>query len=337
MRVNKPIDLKKQIELKVSPEQVFRFYYPYEFRLNDRCRSCFTERDDNPSMVIGTKSKTGEVIFKCFNSHHKGDFVSFVMQYFNLDYRESLEKIAIDFGIKEDDGKKYQSIISSLPITKDVRQKKAPDIVVATRPFNSEELRYWNEYYQDIEDLKRENIFVPKKIWINKNPVIMKSTELCFTYYYPDIDKWKIYKPFNKKDKWFTNIPFTHIEGLDRIKNCNRVIATKSKKDSMILKTILTNECIIATQAEDISCWTEESIKYLKENSRVQYCSSDNDIKGKAYSWSMTNLHNFKHINVPDGIPDLRKEGKFITDWSDWSRDYGIDTVREYFKKKKII
>lgn len=332
MKVNKPIDLKKQIEQKVSPEQVFRFYYPYEFRLNDRCRSCFTERDANPSMVIGTKSQTGEVIFKCFNSHHKGDFVSFVMQYFNLDYREALEKIAIDFGIKEDDGKKYQSIISSLPITKDVRQKKAPDIVVATRPFNSEELRYWNEYYQDLEDLKRENIFVPKKIWVNKNPIILKSTELCFAYYYPDIDKWKLYRPFEDKiKKWYTNVNFDFVENINKLQGCDKVLIAKSKKDKMVLQKALNFECMITTQAEDFACFNEQAIEILKTIPEV-YTVFDNDTKGKAASWILTNNFGFKHCNVPDKY--LKED---ITDFADLAKSKGLWKVQEHFKNKKII
>ena len=116
-------------------------------------------KERNPSMIIGTKSQDGDIIFKCFNSHHKGDCIVFVKELFNLDYREALEKIAKDFGILEMDNTRYESIIKQLPISKITKKKTAPDIVVATRSFNNEELSYWNDYYQDEEDLKREHIF----------------------------------------------------------------------------------------------------------------------------------------------------------------------------------
>ena len=195
MKINKPIDLRKLIFEKVSQEQIFRYYYPYKFTLNQRCLSCF-QKENNPSMIIGTKSQSGDIVFKCFNSFQKGDCISFVMQMFNLDYIDSLEKIAEDFGLKESSNIKYEQIIKELPKTTIIKQKKAPNIVVSTRPFNSDELSYWNDYYQDISDLKRENIYVPKKIWINKNPIDLKVSELTFCYYYPENDKWKmVYKP----------------------------------------------------------------------------------------------------------------------------------------------
>jgi len=332
MKVNKQIDLKKLILDKVNPEQVFRLYYPFNFKLNDRCKSCFVSKDENPSMVIGTKSDTGEVIFKCFVSNKKGDFIVFVRELFNLDYIEALEKIAEDFGIKDKSNTKYESIISSLPITKDVKQKKAPDIVVATRNFNSEELRYWNEYYQDIEDLKRENIFVPKKIWVNKNPIILKSTELCFAYYYADIDKWKLYRPFEDKvKKWFTNVNFDYIENINNIQNCEKVLIAKSKKDKMVLQKALDFNCFVTTQAEDLACFNEHSINILKSIPEV-YTVFDNDTKGKAASWILTNNFQFKHCNVPDKY--LKEE---ITDFADLGKEKGLWKVKNHFLNKKII
>lgn len=331
MKINKPIDLRKLIFEKVSQEQIFRYYYPYKFTLNQRCLSCF-QKENNPSMIIGTKSQFGDVVFKCFNSSHKGDCISFVMQMFNLDYLDSLEKIAEDFGLKESSGIKYEQIIKELPKTTIIKQKKAPDIVIATRPFNSDELSYWNDYYQDIEDLKRENVYVPKKIWINKNPVDLKVSELTFCYYYPENDKWKIYKPkASKEKKWFTNQAFDHIENIEKVKNCPKVLIAKSKKDKLVLFKALNFTCLITTQAEDITCFNESSIEILKTCQEV-YTVFDNDLKGKSASWTLTNNFGWKHCNVPDR---LLKEG--ISDFADFAKNYSIDYVYNHFKKKNLI
>lgn len=337
MKIRKQIDLRNLIFSKVSEEQVFRFYYPYKFELNKPCLSCF-KQEKNPSMIIGNKSQSGSIIFKSFNSNNQGDCVNFVMQFFGIDYFEALNKIAEDFGLVEESGAKYERVISSIPVVKEAKPRPSPEIKVMIRKFNKEELRYWSDYYQDLEDLKSENIYVPKAIWFNKQKVNVLSTELTFCYYYPDIDKWKIYKPFaTKSKKWFSNVPFTHIEHLDSIANCDLTIANKSKKDYLVLRKALGISCIVTTQAEDVSCWTESSISKLKENSKIQYCSADNDTKGVSYSWLMTERYGFRHINVPYNIPDLRKKGKFITDWADWARDYGLEVVTNHFKNKGII
>lgn len=330
MKVKKQVDLKDLIFEKVSQEQIFRFYYPYDFKLNHLCLSAFV-KERNPSMIIGTKSQDGDIIFKCFNSHHKGDCIVFVKELFSLDYREALEKIAKDFGILEIDNTIYESIIKQLPISKIAKKKTAPDIVVATRSFNNEELSYWNDYYQDEEDLKKEYIFAPKKIWVNKVPLIIKSTELTFCYYYPEIDKWKLYKPFAPKDrKWFTNVPFDYIENINNVQDCQRVFIAKSKKDKMVLSKAIGSNCMITTQAEDLGCFNEHSIECLK-NKEV-FTLYDNDTKGKSASWVLTNNFGFKHCNVPD---KYLKEN--ITDFADLAKNYSIEYVYNHFKKKNLI
>ena len=331
MKINKPIDLRKLIFEKVSQEQIFRYYYPYKFTLNQRCLSCF-QKDNNPSMIIGTKSNSGDIVFKCFNSPEKGDCINFVMQMFNLDYLDALLKIAEDFGLKESSNTKYEQIIKELPKTTVIKQKKAPDIVVSTRPFNSNELNYWNDYYQDISDLKRENIYVPKKIWINKNPIDLKVSELTFCYYYPENDKWKIYKPnASKEKKWFTNQAFDHVEDIEKVKNCPKVLISKSKKDKLVLSKALNFSCLVTTQAEDITCFNQNSITILNTCEEV-YTVYDNDLKGKTASWALTNNFGWKHCNVPD---ELLKNG--VSDFADWAKITNLKTIEDYFKLKNII
>ena len=78
-------------------------------------------------------------------------------------------------------------------------------------------------------------------------------------------------------------------------------------------------------------------ITKFKKGCKIPYCSADNDLKGNAYSWSMTNNYQFKHVNVPYNIPDLRKPGSYCSDWADLARDYGIEHVYNHFIIKNII
>lgn len=329
MKINKPIDLRKLIFEKVSQEQIFRYYYPYKFTLNQRCLSCF-QKENNPSMIIGTKSQSGDIVFKCFNSSHKGDCISFVMQMFNLDYLDSLEKIASDFGLKESSDIKYEAIIKELPKTTIIRQKKAPDIVIATRPFNSDELSYWNDYYQDIEDLKRENIYVPKKIWINKNPIDLKVSELTFCYYYPENDKWKIYFPFKEKSKkWLSNIPLITSWGLENINKDKNTLICKSKKDYMVCRKIYSY--VTGVQNESTAAFSENFVSELKKNSKLIYYGGDSDAPGKAASYLITQQFGFKHINPVDRLLPETK------DWADWAKKESLEKLNIHFKNKRLF
>jgi hypothetical protein len=281
-------------------------------------------------MIIGTKSQSGDVVFKCFNSSHKGDCINFVMQMFNLDYLDSLEKIAEDFGLKESSNIKYEQIIKELPKTTIIKQKKAPDIVVSTRSFNSNELNYWNDYYQDILDLKRENIYVPKKIWINKNPMYFNSTELVFCYYYPKLDKWKIYKPFVKKnEKWLSNVPLQTSWGINNINKENNTIIAKSLKDYMVLLKIYPH--IVGVQNESIAAFSNDFVEKLKNNSKNIYYGGDSDAPGKAASYLITNEFEFKHVNpIDELLPDIK-------DFSDWAKKEGLDKIQNHLINKNIL
>jgi 5S rRNA maturation endonuclease (ribonuclease M5) len=252
------------------------------------------------------------------------------MQLYNIEYRDALEKIAADFGITDE--VKYKEVIEKLPPAEVIKPKKAPKIIVSTRTFTTQELKYWEEYDQGLEDLKRENIYAPKEIWVNNEKKILIKDEFTFCYYYPEIDRWKIYKPFAKKEfKWFSNVPFDYIENIKNVENCKKVLIAKSKKDKMVLQKALNYDCMITSQAEDLSCFNEESIRILKTCKSV-YTVFDNDTKGKSASWTLTNNFAFKHCNVPD---KYLVEG--ITDFADLFRIYGSYRVREQFVKKKII
>ena len=98
----------------------------------------------------------------------------------------------------------------------------------------------------------------------------------------------------------------------------------------MLLGKAIGNTCMITTQAEDLSCFNEHSIKAL--NDKEVYTLYDNDTKGKAASWLLTNNYNFKHCNVPD---KYLKEN--ITDFADLGKKYGIEYVYNHFKRKNLI
>ena len=41
-------------------------------------------------------------------------------------------------------------------------------------------LAYWNDYYQDEEDLKANNIFSVEEVYLNKKRIVIPDNELRF-------------------------------------------------------------------------------------------------------------------------------------------------------------
>jgi len=287
-------------------------------------------KENHPSFLV--YEKEGKIKYKDFGScNYKGDCIDLVCQLYSLNKHEAIIKIQEDFGLlKPNSSEELKKVINSLPISKITKKKNAPDIVVATRSFTNEELKYWSDYYQDIEDLKREHIFVPKKIWINKVPLILKSTELTFCYYYPEIDKWKIYKPFMPKDKkWMGNVPLQTSWGLENIKKEQNTIVTKSLKDYMVVLKVYPH--VAGVQNESLAAFSEEFASNLTENSKKVYYAGDSDIPGKAASYLITENFKWKHLNPPDKyLPEIK-------DWADWAKNVGIEKVYNHLMKKNII
>lgn len=316
---------------RISHFDIFKYYMPYNnWKLNEVCLSPFRQ-EKNPSFIIGNKG--GILSYIDFGDTSKrGDCFQFVKDLYHLSsIDEVLKMIDKDFELGIFSGKigNYKKIISEYK-QPETLGKRYSLIQVKTKPFTKEELNYWNEYHQDLEDLKREHVYGINKIYLNKKLFSFPDNELKFGYFYDGY--WKIYRPFsNKKTKWVpNNVPITTMDGKIDITNCNVALINKSKKDYMVMKKIF--PCSCAVQNEGIACFSEENVKFLKENSKKQILSFDSDVTGVSNSQQITKLFNFDYLNVP------RKyliEG--TKDWADLARTRGIKTIEQYLKKKKLI
>lgn len=317
---------------KVSEYDIFKYYMPNsDWNINKITFSPF-RNERNPSFMIGTK--LGDMTFIDFGDTSKrGSCFTFVMMMFNLRNRqEALELIDRDFGLGFT---KQTRTLEYKKITAEYKQPIEPvrmysTIQVVIKSFTNQELEYWNQYHQDITDLKSNNIYSISKVYLNKQLFSFKSDELKFGYLYDD--KWKIYRPHaTKKQKWVpNNVPITAMDGKEDIKDCNVAFINKSKKDYMVMKKIF--PCSCAVQNEGLGCFSPENVEFIKQNSEAQILSFDSDITGVTNSQQITKLFDFDYANVPR---KYLEEG--IKDWADLARVHGMKTVEDCLKRKNII
>lgn len=322
---------------RISEYDIFRYYMSIEakekdWKLNKGTFSPFRD-EDNPSFLIGNKN--GYLSFIDFTDTSKrGDCFTFVkMLYPGLENMDSvLKKIDKDFGLgilPQNNSGEYKKILSQYSQPEEETGKHYSVIQVITRKFTNEELAYWNEYYQDITDLRREHIYSVAKVYLNRQLFPLSDTELRFGYLYDN--HWKIYRPFGgKKSKWIpNNVPITAMDGKTEIINCKTAFINKSKKDYMVIRKIFPTTC--AVQNEGLACFSEENVSYLKSNSQRQILSFDSDVPGVQNSQQITQMFGFGYCNVPRKyLPDG------IKDWAQLAHDYGLETVRDYLKERGI-
>ena len=329
---------KKRVKLtpdsildKISEYDIYKMYMPHQnWKINVVTYSPF-RNEKNPSFIIGYRG--GALRFVDFgDSSKKGGCFNFVMMLFNVNLNDALLMIDRDFDLGIISGsstKQYERIISDYA-QPTATSKREYFIQVKTRKFTHEELAYWNAYYQDIDDLRANNVYSIDTVYLNKQKFPIKDSELRFGYLYEG--HWKIYRPFaDKKNKWMpNNVPITMMDGLQDIKDCDVAFINKSKKDYMVMKKIY--PCCCAVQNEGMGCFSEENVEYIKENSERQILSFDSDETGVKNSQMITDKFGFEYCNVPRIYLD---EG--IKDWADLARIHGLKTIEKYLTQKEII
>jgi len=316
---------------KISDYDIFMRYMPDKsWKLNRVTYSPFRQ-ERNPSFLIGNKH--GFISFIDFaDTNLRGNCFHFVKLLFSFaTHDDVLKHIDKDFGLGILSGSStedYKQIVS---------QYKQPEITkrnsliqVITRKFNTTELEYWNQYHQSVDDLRANNVYAIKKVYLNKQLFYIKESELTFGYLYDG--HWKIYRPFgDKRNKWVpNNVPITAMDGKEDISNCKVAFINKSKKDYMVMKKVF--PCSCAVQNEGIGCFSHENLEFLKANSDKQILSFDSDVTGVQNSQQITKLFDFGYANVPR---KYLKEG--IKDWADLAKAHGLVTIENYLKQKDLL
>jgi DNA primase len=317
---------------KISEYDIFRFYMPDKsWKINQATLSPFRS-ENNPSFVIG--NKRGFLSFIDFGDTSKrGDCFTFVKMLYNLSSIDDvLRMIDKDFGLGFLPGtstEKYKAIQKEYKQPEDLG-KRYSLIQVVTRKFTQEELTYWNQYYQSLDDLRANNVYSIKEMFLNRKRFPLKETELRFGYLYDG--HWKIYRPFgDKKSKWVpNNVPITAMDGKEDIVDCDVAFINKSKKDYMVMKKVF--PCCCAVQNEGVACFSDENVEYLKANSDRQILSFDADDVGVKNSQMITKLFDFEYANVPR---KYLTEG--IKDWADLAKEHGLEAIESYLKHKQLL
>jgi hypothetical protein len=317
---------------KISEYDIFRYYMPTNDWVLNRVTYSPFRQENNPSFVIG--NKRGFLSFIDFaDTSRRGNCFDFVKNLYNLaTFDDVLRLIDKDFGLGITTGKgtgDYKKIVSAYK-QPDI-EKRYSLIQVKTRKFTQEELAYWAQYHQSVDDLHANNIYSIKSLYLNKSKFPLKDTDLRFGYLYEG-QYWKIYRPYaDKKSKWVpNNVPITAMDGKEDIKNCKVAFINKSKKDYMVMKKIF--PCSCAVQNEGIGCFSHENVEYLKANSDSQILSFDSDVTGVTNSQQITKLFDFGYANVPR---KYLAEG--IKDWADLARVHGLETIEKYLINKKLL
>jgi hypothetical protein len=327
---------KKRIDLtpdailqRLTDFDIYHFFMGHRaWKINQVTHSIF-HRDDSPSFLIGNKN--GYLYHVDFSTGQRGGCFDFVMQLYNISLHEALLLIDQQFGLgilPEHDTGEYKRIKAEYKQPEEIG-KRYSVIQVITRKFTNEELAYQKSYYQDIEDLKTNHIYSISKVYLNRKLFPIKDDELRFGYLYGSY--WKLYFPYReKKKKWISNVPLTMAYGLENLSKDHNSLICKSLKDYSVCRKVYPYTCGI--QNESIAALSEETVNYIRENSKDVFYGGDSDVAGKQASYIITRAFGYKHINPPDYLLD-----DCCKDFADWGRKEGLNKLEQHFIEKGLI
>lgn len=313
----------------ITEYDIFKFYMPDKcWRLNQSTLSPF-RNDHNPSFTIGNKH--GHLTFIDYGTGERGDCFEFVKVMFHISSMDDvLRKIDNDFGLgitNHCSSGEYKRIISEYKQPEELG-KRYSLIQIVTRKFTKEELEYWNSYNISIDDLRANNVYSIKTIYLNKQKFLFDENQIRFGYLYEG-GWWKLYFPNQtKKKKWLSNVPLTTAYGLNNLSKDNNTLIVDSLKDFLVCKQIY--PYVVHVQNESLAAFSPEVVQFINDNSKEVFYGGDCDAKGKEASHNITKTFVWKHINPPDRLLPTNK------DWSDWMKLEGVEPIKQHFIKKGL-
>lgn len=279
---------KEELNKYVSDEDIIT-YYIGEFQNNKWFKSPFRPSEKSPSFRISYYNDKWVWVDYGIDPRPKG-IVNFVMDYFNLSYHDSLNKIYNDIYLNKNHSK---LIIKPEEI-------QSFSFCNIRKELNDFELDYWNRVNITKEDLQYWKVYSGE---IYHNGILWhKSKEKDPLYIYMwDKEKpiYKGYRPYalENKLKFYSHNILGHVQGLDYLPtNSDILIITKSYKDVIIWDKL--NYPAIAPHSENMFL-SPFDVYNLQSRFKHIYVNYDNDETGVSKSLKFTTEYGLKHFNLP--------------------------------------
>lgn len=325
---------KKFLLDKKPAEAYFEFYLGVPVKKGLFNSPSCLRKDNHPTCSFYKNSK-GDLTYKDF-AGISGDFITIVMEIYQVSYYKALNIIANDFGyIKLDN---YQVNVPKLEYTGNIlKETNKAKIQVEIKDFSEKELNWWSSFGISLVTLKKFKVVSVKHVFLN-DCYFSSSTESSPIYGYymgknsEDEELWRLYMPTKKTYRFMSNVGGTALQGSKQIpKDGDYIIITKSMKDVMSLYEFGVTS--IAPISEN--CFlTEAQYNKIKTHFKNIFLLYDLDLPGiKAAKKVRKNFPDVQILLIP------RKYK--CKDFSDFVKKYNtlkvfdlIDIAKEFYLNK---
>jgi hypothetical protein len=220
---------------RVTEEQIFERYLGLKPEFDvDLCNPLREDKTPGCRFYINRQDR---IKFKDFGRNWDWDCFNVVEFLFQVQFKEALQRIAVDFGLTE--GK-----VSEIQNIRKQRRKEKVGIRVKRRDWNGEDKAFWHTRYT----LTRADLPVTFPIshaWYTRNDeieptpfYIYEKGDPAYIYHFPEYGpyEYKLYFPARGKGKKFRQTRGDIIQGLAQLPDTGHIlIITKSFKDVHVI------------------------------------------------------------------------------------------------------
>ena len=284
---------------KITEYDIFRYYCPNFKELGKKFCSEL-RKDETPSASIIRWS--GNLLYKDFGyPDHTFNCFSYVQFKYNASFINALKIIDCDFNLNLS-SKKEENLFTMGYLGFSHNQPKyneKPTIIQKKRrSWNKEDANFWRKYLVSKKILNTFAVEPISHYWVNNNRFTCKSISYAFKFK----NRYKIYSPYEEKNKWLSNTKKTDVQGYNQLPNKGeRLIITSSLKDVMCLYAAGYHS--IAMQSE-MQIPNEKLISELKTRFNIIEILYDNDFNnvnnpGQKMADKICDLYGFNNICIP--------------------------------------
>lgn len=250
--------------------------------------------DRKPSLSIYYSGKSNDILFKDFSTGESGNIYTLLQSLWRCTPKECYRRIKNEFQTFNFT-KTHNNCVK--------KHKNAEDLQVKIRDLEAHDIEYWESYgvshkllqwaqvypishYFIIKDNKRYTFGAPKYAY-------------AFFEYMNETPYIKVYKPYSKEYKWYSNFNSGIISLYNRIpKKGKSIIICSSLKDSLCIISNLKIPCI-CPQGEGYS-FPEEVAEDLKNRFEKVYILFDNDEAGILNGKRLAKETGFQYLLLPN-------------------------------------
>lgn len=332
--INYDVLSRPNIEKRISQVQIMAHYLlPLDLNKirSKRIRSPL-RKDVTPSFVVWVNGLN--IFWQDRMSGNGGTAYDFVMQKYNVDFKQAMAIINQDFGLglRHKDDWKYPEREPAYRVKLDDRTHREVIITVSKRKQYREDVDFWGAYGIKPETLELYNVFPLRSAVVKSasghSTVIVSSPRNPLYGYLTRTNRkyhWKLYRPkASKQDKWMSNVPGTIVQGAKVLDFTDPLLViTKSLKDVMVLHELGYNA---------IAFQSESNRPHQRIIERIVEVFSDIHI---VYDFDLAGIKGVKYMKklIPGikihWIQNMKTRHNGIKDLSDFAKQYGIDELEK--------